>query len=149
MAGVAPPITEGQVRVLGRQTKQTMRKLHDHNRTRAGNLLRRLGRLARKAGVRSVYSALLLYYAYEREDTPAWAKRTILGVLGYLLMPLDALPDMTPMLGYTDDLAVLGAGLATVAVYVNGEVKQQAREKLAGWFPRVDPHELAEVEEDL
>ena len=98
-------------------------------------MLTRLGKIAKSAGTRTVYSALLLYYAYRRKETPAWAKRTILGALGYLLMPLDAVPDLTPILGYTDDITVLGTGLAIVAAYINKDVKAQARAKLSSWFP--------------
>lgn len=98
-------------------------------------LLRRLARLARSAGTRVVYTALLLYYAYQRKETPKWAKRSILGALGYLLTPLDAIPDLTPILGYTDDLAVLGTSLAIVAVYINQDVRQRARSKLSEWLP--------------
>ena len=105
---------------------------------RPRSFLTALGKLARTLGTKTVYSALLLYYAYEREDTPSWAKRSILGVLGYLLMPLDAIPDLTPILGYTDDVAVLGVGLATVAVYINKDVREQARQKFTAWFPGVE-----------
>ena len=38
--------------------------------------LRRTGRLAKTAGLRTVYTALLLYYAYERKETPKWAKKS-------------------------------------------------------------------------
>lgn len=105
---------------------------------------RRLGRLAATAGARTVYTALLLYYAYEREDTPGWAKRTVLGALGYLLFPLDAVPDLTPLLGYTDDLGVLSAALVTVGAYVNDDVRSRARARLSGWFPRWREAELDE-----
>ncbi|WP_116124877.1 YkvA family protein [Lewinella sp. IMCC34183] len=109
----------------------------------------RLGSIARAAGTKTVYSALLLYYAYERKDTPAWAKRTILGVLGYLLMPLDAVPDLTPILGYTDDLGVLAVGLATVAVYINRDVRDRARAKLGQWLPDAAEADVQAIEDDL
>lgn len=101
---------------------------------------------ASAAGVKTVYSALLLYYAYERPETPAWAKKAVMGVLGYLIMPLDFLPDLTPLLGYTDDLGFLSLCLVMIAAYVNDDVRQRAREKLATWFPNVTDAELAEVE---
>lgn len=118
-------------------------------RSGASRTLRRLGRIARKAGTETIYSGLLLYYAYEREDTPKWAKRSILGVLGYLLMPFDAIPDLTPILGYTDDLAVVGAGLATVALYINKDVRKQARGKVQQWLPQASEQELTEVDKQL
>jgi len=117
------------------------------------NLIRRfparLAAIARTAGTKTVYSALLLYYAYEREETPRWAKRTVLGVLGYLLMPLDAIPDLTPVLGYTDDVTMLAAGLAAIAVYVNKDVKDSARAKLQQWLPEINDRELTEVDDHL
>lgn len=109
----------------------------------------RLGGLARATGTKSIYTALLLYYAYERKETPKWAKRVVLGSLGYLLMPLDAVPDLTPILGYTDDISVLAAGLATVAAYVNEEVREQAKGKLHQWLPRAENKDIREIDERL
>ena len=110
---------------------------------------RKLGTFAKTAGTKTVYTALLLYYAYERDETPSWAKRTVLGVLGYLLMPLDAVPDLTPVLGYTDDIGVLGAGLVIVAAYVNQDVRNKARAKLAEWIPQPDERDLEQVDNQL
>ncbi len=110
---------------------------------------RKLATFARTAGTKTVYTALLLYYAYEREETPSWAKRTVVGALGYLLMPLDAVPDLTPILGYTDDIGVLGAGLVIVAAYVNKDVRTKARAKLAEWIPQPDEQDLKQVERHL
>jgi uncharacterized membrane protein YkvA (DUF1232 family) len=56
------------------------------------------------------------------------------GALGYFIFPLDAVPDLAPLIGYTDDLTVMAAALATVAFYITPEVKAQAHEKLDHWF---------------
>ena len=114
-----------------------------------GRFWKKIAGLARTTGTRSVYTALLLYYAYERKDTPTWAKRVVLGALGYLLMPFDAVPDLTPVLGYTDDFAVLAAGLTTVAAYINEDVKRNARNKLAVWLPDSREEDLADIEKKL
>ncbi len=95
---------------------------------------RKISHYFRSAGQKTVHSALLLYYAYRRKETPQWAKHIILGVLGYFLAPIDALPDLSPFIGYTDDLGVLTLGLATIACYVNEEVRRSADRKLAEWF---------------
>ena len=100
-------------------------------------------------GLKSVYSALLLYYAYRRKDTPAWAKRVITGVLAYFIAPIDAIPDLTPFIGFTDDLGVLGFGLATIAVYINKEVRLNARTQLEKWFENIDQKELDSVDKTL
>ncbi len=108
-----------------------------------------LKRNARNLGLKVAYAALLMFYAYNRKETPKWARRIVLGTLGYLLTPLDALPDITPFVGYTDDLGILSFGLVTIAAYVNDEVKGLARERLRSWFGSIDEKELAVVDERL
>lgn len=80
--------------------------------------------------------ALYLYYAAQSENTPKWAKRVIYGALGYFVLPLDMIPDLAPIIGYTDDASVLAAALATVAFYITPDIKNQAHEKLAQWFDK-------------
>jgi uncharacterized membrane protein YkvA (DUF1232 family) len=109
----------------------------------------KLKHYARQAGIQTVYAALLLYYAFRRKETPAWAKHMILGVLGYFLAPINALPDLTPILGYTDDIGVLTFGLVTVASYVNDEVKEKARHRLGSWFGSYREDALKEVDQQL
>jgi uncharacterized membrane protein YkvA (DUF1232 family) len=50
---------------------------------------------------------------------------------------LDFIPDLTPIIGYTDDLSMLGLGIATVAIYINDTVKAQAKSKIKQWFKNV------------
>lgn len=89
---------------------------------------------ARNAGKEVIEKALWLYFSAQNPKAPAWAKSVVYGALGYFIFPLDAIPDLTPLAGYTDDLGVLAAALATVALYVNDEVKARAAEKMKGWF---------------
>ncbi len=94
----------------------------------------KITKFATQAGRDLIHKALLLYYASTRPDTPAWAKGVILGALGYFISPIDAIPDMIPVLGFTDDLSVLAAAITTVAMYVDDEVKNLADRKLRQWF---------------
>ena len=89
---------------------------------------------AKKAGKEVIKKGLWLYYAAQREDIPAWAKAVIYGALGYFILPLDAIPDVMPGIGFTDDLGVLAAAITTVASYIDDSVKELAREKIAEWF---------------
>ena len=88
----------------------------------------------RTLGRGTIEKALYLYFAALAPDTPKWAKRTIYGALGYFIFPLDSIPDIAPLIGYTDDLSVLAAALATVAYYITPEVKDQAHRKIEQWF---------------
>ena len=103
---------------------------------------------ARQAGTKAIYMALLLFYAYRRKETPGWAKNIMLGALGYLISPIDALPDLTPVLGYTDDAGVMAFALVVVSAYINEEVKTEARAKLDTWFKTVDEAALDEIDEE-
>jgi len=113
------------------------------------SLMRYLAARLKAIGVKITYSALLLYYAYQRKDTPAWAKRVILGTLAYLLAPFDAIPDLTPFIGFTDDLSVLSFGLVTIACYIDDAVREKAKFKINTFYKVVDEQDLLEVDERL
>lgn len=112
-------------------------------------LLRYLSARLKTIGVKLTYSALLLYYAYQRKDTPAWAKNIILGSLAYLVSPFDAIPDLTPLLGFTDDLGVLSFGLVTIACYIDNAVRDKAKFRIHKFFKVVDEQDLIEVDAKL
>jgi uncharacterized membrane protein YkvA (DUF1232 family) len=88
---------------------------------------------ARAIGLDLAYSALVLYYALQDPNLPGWARGKIYGALGYLLFPADAIPDWWPG-GYVDDAAVIAAALGAVAMHIDADAKQAARDKLRDWF---------------
>lgn len=89
---------------------------------------------AKTAGKEVIEKALFLYYAAQRSETPIWAKTVIFGALAYFVSPIDAIPDVVPVIGYVDDLGVLAAALASVSAYIDSNVKQEARNKMNDWF---------------
>lgn len=95
---------------------------------------KKAGKYALKAGKQVIEKALTLYFCLEDPNTPVWAKGVIIGVLGYFIFPIDAIPDIIPGVGYTDDLGVLSAAFITVAVHIKDEHKHKAQEKLKQWF---------------
>lgn len=99
-----------------------------------GRFWQKLSPRARSLSRGVLEKALYLYYAVQSANTPKWAKRVIYGALGYFIFPLDAIPDLAPLIGYTDDLSIMAAALATVAFYITPEVKAQAHLKLDSWF---------------
>jgi uncharacterized membrane protein YkvA (DUF1232 family) len=108
-----------------------------------------LKKRARQIGIQVVYAVMLLYYAFRKPGTPFWAKNVILGALGYFLAPFDAIPDLSPLIGYTDDLGVMLFALVTVSMYIDEGIREQARTKLQSWFGPFDPSALDEVEKRL
>lgn len=100
--------------------------------------LSKLPAFAKFAGRKILEPAIELYFAATDKDTPAWAKRTIYGALGYLLLPVDVLPDFLPMVGFTDDLGILLAAVAAVATHIKPEHKAKARAMMQKWFKDKD-----------
>ena len=105
----------------------------DKNYSEAG-FWQKLNTFARKAGHDLVEKSLQLYYAAESPDTPTWARGVIFGALAYFVAPIDAIPDVTPGIGFADDLCVLIGAVSAVAAHITPEVKDQADKKMAEWF---------------
>lgn len=97
--------------------------------------LRRAGRIAGREVVEKV---LWLWFASRRPDLPKWARTTIYGALAYFVLPTDAIPDLLPGIGYGDDLGVLAWALATVATYVDSDVRRRTEAVLARLFSGSD-----------
>lgn len=89
---------------------------------------------AAKAGREVIERALQLYFAAQNPNTPAWARTVIYGALGYFIITPDAVPDVTPIIGFTDDLGVLAAAIATVAMHITPDIKERAKNKTDGWL---------------
>ncbi|MCY7384488.1 MAG: DUF1232 domain-containing protein [Microcoleus sp. CAN_BIN18] len=94
----------------------------------------KLKSFALTAGREVVEKALILYYTAQNPNVPSWAKGVVIGALTYFISPVDAIPDVLVGIGFTDDLGVLLAAIATVSVYINAETKEQAKDKMKDWF---------------
>ncbi|MCR5129977.1 MAG: DUF1232 domain-containing protein [Prevotella sp.] len=101
--------------------------------TKSG-FVEKVARIAKRAGVKLVYAALILYYTLESPNISFKDKAIIIGALGYLITPLDVVPDAIPIAGLSDDLAVLVYVLHRVWGDVSEDVKAKAKAKLAQWF---------------
>ena len=94
----------------------------------------KISRIAKRAGVKLVYAALILYYTLESDRVSIKDKAIIIGALGYLISPLDVIPDAIPIAGLGDDLAVLIYVLRKVWDEVSDDVKAKAKTKLSQWL---------------
>jgi uncharacterized membrane protein YkvA (DUF1232 family) len=69
------------------------------------------------------------YCAFDRE-TPRHVQASLLGAIAYFILPFDVMPDMLPMLGFTDDAAVLATAIRLVASHITPEHREAARSAL-------------------
>lgn len=74
--------------------------------------------------------ALAAYYCTLDRDTPLRVRGTLLAALAYFVMPLDALPDLMPVLGFTDDAAVLMVAFQMISAHIKPEHRNAARAAL-------------------
>ena len=102
----------------------------------------KISRIAKRAGAQLVYAALILYYTLQSDKVSKKDKAIIIGALGYMISPLDAIPDAIPIAGLTDDLAVLLYVLKKVWTDIDPEIQEKAKKRLSKWF---DEDEIAEI----
>ena len=114
------------------------------NKFSASDFVDKISKIAKRAGAKLVYAALILYYTLQSEKVSKADKALIIGALGYLISPLDAIPDAIPIVGLTDDVGVLIYVLHKVWVNVEPEIKDRAKERLTKWF---DEDEMKEIDD--
>jgi uncharacterized membrane protein YkvA (DUF1232 family) len=121
--------------VSSKQEQETYEQLKEsekhYSETKFWSKLKKYGK---KAGSSVVYAVLLLYFTLQKPEVPAKTKAIIIGALGYFILPLDLIPDLAVGVGYTDDLGALGLALLQVAMYIDQDIKDQAKQKLVEWF---------------
>lgn len=88
----------------------------------------------KKAGVKVIYKALILYHVLKHDITPTLDKALIIGALGYFILPFDVIPDFIIGLGYTDDLAVLLGAIDKVSINITDSIKEKAKSDLVNFF---------------
>lgn len=113
------------------------------NKFTNSEFIEKISRIAKRAGAKMIYAALVLFYTLQSDKISVKDKAIIIGALGYLISPLDVIPDAIPIAGLGDDLAVLIYVLNKVWGNVSEDVKNKAKEKLSKWF---DEDEIAEID---
>lgn len=102
----------------------------------------KLAKVAKSAGRKMVYAALLLYYVLKSPSVKKGDKTTIIGALGYFILPLDILPDFVPMVGFTDDLSAILLALHAVWKNITPEIKAMAAAKASELFGDFNQQEI-------
>lgn len=114
------------------------------NKFTNGEFLEKISKIAKRAGAKLVYVSLILYYTLQSDKVSIKDKAIIVGALGYLISPLDVIPDAIPIIGLGDDLAVLLYVLSKIG-NVSEEIKDKAKSKLVKWFDDDEMEEISEI----
>ena len=89
------------------------------------------GVLHRRSGsIPFAEDAVAAYYCALDRQTPLAVRAALWGALAYFVMPFDVIPDYLPLIGYTDDAAVLATAIRMVASHMLPEHREAARRAL-------------------
>jgi uncharacterized membrane protein YkvA (DUF1232 family) len=73
---------------------------------------------------------LAAYYCAFDLRTPRHVQAALLGAIAYFVLPFDFVPDMLPILGFTDDAAILATAIRSVAAHITPDHREAARAAL-------------------
>jgi uncharacterized membrane protein YkvA (DUF1232 family) len=73
---------------------------------------------------------LAAYYCAFDSQTPRHVQAALLGALAYFILPFDFIPDVLPVIGFTDDAAVVATAIRLVASHITEEHREAARAAL-------------------
>ena len=118
------------------------------NKFSQSEFVEKISRIAKRAGSKLVYAALILYYTLQSDRVSKTDKAIIIGALGYMISPLDVIPDAIPIAGLTDDLAVLLYVLKKVWTDIDPSIIEQAKEKLYKWFDEEEICDITDIFKD-
>ena len=110
------------------------------------SLWQKVKKFSKVAGSKVIYAVLLLYYAMNDKNVSLKTKLFIAASLGYFIMPADAIFDLTPIIGFSDDLGVLIFALKQISLAITPEVKEKALFKITEWFNGIDEKEINDLE---
>ncbi|MBN9444053.1 MAG: YkvA family protein [Bosea sp. (in: a-proteobacteria)] len=115
---------------FSREEMEAIRKsLRDETRFGADFMVR-LKRVAKR--IPFAEDLLAAWFCARDPATPRRVRLTLLAALGYFVLPMDAIPDIMPLIGFTDDAAVIAAAIAAVAGSIKPEHRERAKTTLAG-----------------
>ena len=113
-------------------TEKELQKYEQHYND--SSFLDKVTKYGKLIGINALYKAVQLWFVLQKPDVPASTKAVIMGALGYLIAPLDFLPDLMPVLGYTDDFVAITFALMKVQGYIDEEVERKSKKLLAKIF---------------
>ena len=107
---------------------RTARQAEQDERTVRRGFWDKMRRVA--AGLPFAEDVLAAYYCAFDYDTPVKVKAALLAALAYFVLPIDLMPDVMPVLGFTDDAAILATAIRMVATHIRPEHRDAARAAL-------------------
>lgn len=122
-------MSEGFSASFSREEMEAIRKSLRDEAKFGSDFMTRLKRVAKR--IPFAEDLLAAWFCARDPATPRRVRMTLLAALGYFVLPVDALPDIMPLFGFTDDAAVIAAAIAAVAGSITIEHRERAKQALA------------------
>lgn len=103
----------------------------------------KMKRFGKKMGGKLLYNVYVLYYVLKSRDVPVKVKAEIIGALGYVIMPLDLIPDFIPVAGFADDLAAITFVVQMSRAQITPAIQEKAENKVFEAIGSLEECELA------
>ena len=93
---------------------------------------KKVERVAKKVGATVLLPVFTLYYMFQDDKESLQHKAYIVGALGYFILPIYFIPDgILPVIGFTDDIAVMTLVLKLVKDSITPEIKARANARVS------------------
>lgn len=90
---------------------------------------KKVKKVAKKAGKEIIGETFKLLYVILEKKVPIRAKAIAIAALGYFISPVDAIPDIAPLIGYVDDLGVITLAIAQLKKHISSTIEKKAEDK--------------------
>ena len=76
--------------------------------------------------------ARVLWYALQHPQSPRWLKLGAVGMVAYLLSPVDFIPDMLPVVGVIDDVVLIPMAMRWLLRRLPASIRDYAERRARG-----------------
>ncbi|MDX3808726.1 YkvA family protein [Bosea thiooxidans] len=122
-------MSQGFSASFSREEMEAIRKSLRDEAKFGADFMARLKRVAKR--IPFAEDLLAAWFCARDPATPRRVRLTLLAALGYFVLPMDAIPDIMPLIGFTDDAAVIAAAIAAVAGSIKPEHRERAKATLS------------------
>ena len=105
-----------------------------------------ISRILKKSGAKILYPAIILYLVLTKSNAPIQTKITIISSLGYLISPIDCIPDAIFAIGLGDDFSALYIAVSNIKSYITEKIKNEAKSIVSTWINEITINELLNID---
>jgi uncharacterized membrane protein YkvA (DUF1232 family) len=109
------PSDFGKREFTASQQQEGQKRIHEVEESFVDKVLSVVGKIP------FALDAAAMYYCLRDPKTPFWVKASIATSLAYFISPVDAIPDIIPVIGYADDATVVYTCMAIVHAHITSE----------------------------